>query len=54
MKNNYSEDGISNEEQKQIFEFYNYLVDKYDELLGSMYKGKGISNKNKDKYIRKV
>lgn len=54
LKDSYSENGIIDDEQKQIIDFYNYLVDKYDELLDKQDKRKGISNKKREKYIRKV
>jgi hypothetical protein len=51
LKNQYAKSKLNVYEQKDIFEFYNFLVDRYEE------KNKGLDKFRKcyiDNYIRKV
>ena len=55
LKDSYSENGITDDEQKQIIDFYNFIVDKYDEKIKTTNKAKKINNdKRRESYIRKV
>lgn len=55
LKDSYSENGITDDEQKQIIDFYNFIVDKYDEKIKTTNKAKKINNdKKREAYIRKV
>ena len=51
LKDKFSQRGIDDIEEKEITEFYNYIVDKYIENLKGIEKVKELSVKN---YIRKV
>ena len=51
LKDNYSEEGINDDEKKEIIDFYNYVVELYEN------KTKSSSNKGKisdKRYVKKI